>query len=241
METNAVPLGLSLKHEFEETVIFEKLEGDTVLQVGSTPDVAVEIARTGRTITVCSSEVEYLNTLSTIARRENLPILFKDYNSNLSNINETYDTVICTPDYEYETRDWWPDINNLLRCVKDNGVLIWSYNVIDIERKILPDGYAVLDSWKYNILGYIDIDLDEEDNEHKVFTAFFDVEDTRHFWSYIQLLKLTTSTDAARSVIHIARKVQNEENNHSSEGELKATTEEKPPEDGHMVDVPVCC
>ena len=243
MERYNVPLSINLKHEFEETIIFEKLQPPpaSILQIGSTPDVALAIAKAGYDLTVCSDDVEYLNTLSTQALRQNLSIKFKDYSRTLSNINEQFDTVICVPDYEYETRNWWPTLDVLLQRSKDSGELIWSYNSIDLTRNNLEAiGYKTLDSWVYNTLSFIDVDMDEEDSVYKSLTAFFEAEEVHHFWSYIQMIKFNATVDEPHSILCLLRKDPNEESCNTSEGELEATTEQESPEDGGMENVSVC-
>lgn len=250
MERNDVPLGLALKQDFEATVVFEYVEGSSILLVGPTPpDMAMEMARAGYNITVCSNDVQYMNAIAAGSRRDNIKITFIDFETpRLTNIRESellFDAVICLPTYTYAERDDHPLVLDLLKVTKPGGMVIWNFNSSDIARSkyVSPKpelGYTTPSTWTYNTFGYLDTDFDEEDAEYRLWYSLFSAEESRHLWTYLQLRNYVTA-DGSCSHICLSRKAQDETSDNTSEGELEEVTAKESPEDGHMGDVPVCC
>ena len=81
MEETSIQLGLELKHEFETTIVTEYVDGSSVLQIGIEPHVAVNLARANYKVTICAYNTKVMNTISTLAIRDTLPITLKDYDN----------------------------------------------------------------------------------------------------------------------------------------------------------------
>lgn len=197
MEKNDFRLGLDLKEDFEREIVLDNIEGPSVLMVGTTPrDLAISLAREGLHTSVCSNNIKDMNTISSVARRERIPIDFKEYDKNLGSFGDNiFNSVIDLPTYEFDDRHKQTDLADLVRICVPGGKIFWcaQYEDTRITDSKLPEDIKevvkpVLQI-PYGSLLFLDDDyndVEELDSIRKLLGYLFQYEEVRHFWNWLQ-------------------------------------------------------